>query len=124
LDRVFVGDIPAKIVQVQNNKTKYIRSVRIDRKPNATLTEFWFDNTIPLNPDLVAVIGNKGKGKSALTDTIGLLCNTRQHRDFTFLSPENFKNPKENKAKHFQATLTLESGVAFTKGLDELVDEH
>lgn len=81
-------------------------------------------NMIPINPDLVAVVGNKGKGKSALTDIIGLLCNTKQHRDFTFLSPDNFRQAKENKARHFQATLTWESGTTITKGLDEAVNEQ
>jgi len=122
-DRVFIGEIPSKLVRVQNNKTKYIQSIRIERKPDATLSEVWFDNTIPLNPDLVAIIGNKGKGKSALTDTIGLLCNTKQHRDFTFLSTDNFRQPKDNKAKHFQAILNWESGATIPKGLDEPVDE-
>ena len=84
-ERVFVGEIPHKMVRVQNNKTKYMKSITIKRKQDATLDEVWFENTIPLNPDLVAIIGNKGKGKSALTDIIGLLCNTRQYKDFTFL---------------------------------------
>ena len=123
-DRVFVGDIPQKSILVRDNKTKYIRSVRIKRKPDATLSEIWFDNEIPFNPDLVAIIGNKGKGKSALTDTIGLLCNTKQHRDFTFLSTDNFRQPRDNKAKHFQAILRWESGESITKYLDELVDEQ
>lgn len=122
-DRIFVGDVPLKSLRVQNNKTKYIQSIRIDRKPDATLSEIWFNNiTIPINSDLVAIIGNKGKGKSALADTIGLLCNTKQHADFTFLSENNFRS-KDNKAKHFEATLTWESGIPITKGLDEPVDE-
>lgn len=123
-DRVFVGEIPPKLVRVQNNKTKYMSSISIKRKQNAALTEIWFDNTIPLNPDLVAIIGNKGKGKSAVTDTIGLLCNTKQHGDFTFLSTDNFRQPKDNKAKHFQTTLTWESGTTIPKGLEEPVDER
>jgi ABC-type lipoprotein export system ATPase subunit len=123
-DRVFVGQIPPKLIRVQQNKTKYINSIKIERKQNALLTETWFDNSILLNHDLVAIIGNKGKGKSALTDIIGLLCNTRQHEDFTFLSDKNFRQPKDNKAKYFQATLTWESGVTSTKGLDEQVDEQ
>jgi ABC-type lipoprotein export system ATPase subunit len=123
-ERVFVGEIPPKVVQVKNHKTKYIHSLCIERKPEATLGEIWFDNTIQFNPGLVAVIGNKGKGKSALTDTIGLLCNTRQHRDFTFLSEDNFRQPKDNKARDFRAILTWESGTPITKGLDESVDEQ
>ncbi|MFH2074758.1 MAG: TrlF family AAA-like ATPase [Pseudomonadota bacterium] len=123
-ERSFIGDIPPKLDHVQKNKTKYIDKIRLQRKPSATLTETWFDNTIPLNPDLVAIIGNRGKGKSALTDTIGLLSNTKQHADFTFLSDKNFRQPKDNKAKHFQATLTWESGTAVMKGLEEAVDEQ
>lgn len=123
-ERSFIGLIPPKLDHVQKNKTKYISTIRLQRKPAATLAETWFDNTIPLNPDLVAIIGNKGKGKSALTDTIGLLSNTKQHADLTFLSDDSFRQPKDNKAKHFQATLTWESGMAGTKGLDEAVDEQ
>jgi len=122
-ERVFIGDMPPQLIRVRKNTTKYINSIKLVRKASAALSEIWFDNTIPLNPGLVAIIGNKGKGKSALTDTIGLLCNTRQHGDFTFLSPDNFRQPKDNKAKHFQATLTWESGSTITKGLDEVVDE-
>ena len=123
-ERSFIGLIPPKLDYVQKNKTKYINTIRLQRKPADTLAETWFDNTIPLNPDLVAIIGNKGKGKSALTDTIGLLSNTKQHADLTFLSEKSFRQPKDNKAKHFQATLTWESGTAVTKGLDEAVDEQ
>ncbi len=124
--RVFVGDIPPALAHVQNNTTKYIQNIRIERKPDSILgdmrDEIWFDNDVPLNTNMVAIIGNKGKGKSALTDTLGLLCNTKQHGEFTFLSSKNFKQPKDNKAKHFQATLTWESGTTITKGLDESVD--
>jgi ABC-type lipoprotein export system ATPase subunit len=123
-ERSFIGDIPPKLALVQQKKTKYIESVEIRRKPDARLGEVWFDNTIPINPDLIAIIGNKGKGKSALTDTIGLLANTKQHGHFTFLSEKHFRQPKENKAKHFQATLTWAGGAPTTKGLDEPVDEQ
>jgi ABC-type lipoprotein export system ATPase subunit len=101
-----------------------VESLKIEKKSFATLSEIWFNNSIPLNPGLVAVIGNKGKGKSALTDIIGLLGNTRQHRDFTFLSTDNFRQPKDNKAKHFQASLAWASGSTINKGLEELVDER
>jgi hypothetical protein len=123
-ERHFVGDLPPQIARVRSNPTKYIKSIEIKRKPTATITEKWFDNAIPLNPGLIAIIGNKGKGKSALTDIIGLLCNTRQHDNFTFLSPDNFRQQRDNKAKHFQTTLTLESGTPISKGLEEMVDER
>jgi ABC-type lipoprotein export system ATPase subunit/uncharacterized small protein (DUF1192 family)/acyl-coenzyme A thioesterase PaaI-like protein len=123
-ERHFVGDLPPQLERVRNAPTKYIRSIEIKKKTEATITETWFDINIPFNDGLVAIIGNKGKGKSALTDILGLLSNTKQHRNFTFLSPANFRQQRDNKAKHFKARLTLESGTAFVKGLEESVDEQ
>ena len=123
-ERCFIGDTPPKLNLVAMNKTKFITSIQINRKPQATIQEVWFDKIdLPINPDLVAIIGNKGKGKSALTDIIGLLGNTAQNSEFTFLSPDNFRQVKDNKAKHFQATLTWASGEVLTRGLEELIDE-
>jgi len=117
-ERVFIGDIPPIHCKVENSTTKYIRSIHINKRTDSNIKETWFNNEIQFNNNLVAIIGNKGKGKSALTDIIGLLCNTRQHEDFTFLSNKNFKS-KDNKAKHFQATLTWESGTTVNKSLDD-----
>lgn len=124
LQRSFVGKIPAKLALVEEKSTKFVTTIRLERKSTATLKEVWFDNTIAINPGLIAIIGNKGKGKSALTDTIGLLGNTKQQEHFTFLSERNFRQPKDNKAKHFQAKLTWASGSTTTKGLDESIDEQ
>lgn len=124
-DRCFVGELPPKMDLVSKNKTKFISSIHITRKTGATISEVWFNNIqLPINPDLVAIIGNKGKGKSAFTDIVGLLCNTKQHDEFTFLSSANFRQPKDNKARHFQATITWENGDSITKGLEEMVDER
>ena len=123
-ERIFIGAVPPKLALVQQKKTKYVDSVEIKRKPDARISEVWFNNAVPFNTDLIAIIGNKGKGKSALTDIIGLLANTKQHNEFTFLSTKNFCQLKENKARNFQARLTWASGVQTTKGLDEPVDEQ
>jgi ABC-type lipoprotein export system ATPase subunit len=123
-DRHFVGDIPPQMARVHAHPTKHIKEIEIKRKPGDTFGETWFDNRLPVNPGLVAIIGNKGKGKSALTDIIGLLANTKQHRNFTFLSQQNFRQLRDNKAKHFTATLTFEAGTPVTKGLEEFVDEQ
>ena len=58
------------------------------------------------------------------TDIVGLLGNTREHRDFTFLSADKLRQARENKAKHFQAALTWASGSSIKKGLGEFVDER
>lgn len=121
--RIYIGQLPPKLDRVRSDKTRYIQSISIKKKTGAAIRELWFDNDIQLNPGLVAIIGNKGKGKSALADTIGLLGNTRQHRAFSFLSANNFRNPRDNKARYFEATLSWESGATNTSPLDKLVDE-
>jgi ABC-type lipoprotein export system ATPase subunit len=116
--RVFVGDAPDKIVRVQANPTRYIKDIKIKKVSGSALTENWFDCDLPVNKDLVAIIGNKGSGKSALADALGLLGDTKQSAHFSFLNDEKFRDPRDNKASHFEATLTWESGTSTTKQLD------
>lgn len=122
-DRIFIGDIPEKLERISNNKTKYIRSIKIQKKENAKIDEIWFDNEIEINSELVAIIGNKGNGKSALVDAIGLIGNTKQHESFSFLCDKKFRDPKNNKAKNFKVQLAWESGNYTDKVLDEKIDE-
>ena len=117
--RVFVGDTPDKISKVESSPTKYIRSIQIAKAAGSTFAEQWFDSSLPLNKDLVAIIGNKGSGKSALADTLGLVGDTRQSAHFSFLNDQKFRDPRDNKASHFEATLTWESGTSVTKRLDD-----
>jgi len=116
--RIFVGDIPEKITKVHTSPTKYIKNIQIVKRAGSTLIEPWFNVSIPLNKDLVAIIGNKGSGKSALADVLGLLGDTRQSAHFSFLNNRKFRDPRDNKASHFEATLTWESGTPTTKKLD------
>ncbi|WP_176969805.1 hypothetical protein [Nitrosomonas sp. Nm33] len=66
--RIFVGDAPAKRLLVASNRTKYASTITIKKKAGSSLKDTWFDVQVPLNHDLVAIIGNKGSGKSALAD--------------------------------------------------------
>ena len=108
--RIYLGDVPSQIVRVSTNKTKYLRKVTARKRELATTRETWFDCTIPLNPGLVAIIGNKGSGKSALADIIGLVGDTKDFKGFSFLTPGKFRNQKEKKAHDFEASLEWESG--------------
>jgi ABC-type lipoprotein export system ATPase subunit len=117
-DRIFVGEEPPKLREVRQNRTHYISSVEFRKAAGSKLDEFWFDGQVPINHGLVAIIGNKGSGKSALADTIGLVGNCQQHKSFSFLSETRFRDPKENKAKYFEAALTWESGQGKFKNLD------
>ena len=73
----------------------------------------WFRNVaIPFNPELTAIIGNKGSGKSAIADILGLLGESRQQEHFSFLTDEarNRKFRQKGYAENFTATLTWASG--------------
>ena len=118
-DRVFIGDNPPKRRAVEQNKTKFIRSVKISKRPGSTLAEAWFDADIPLSPDLVAIIGNKGSGKSALSDIVALVGNTRHHRQFSFLKDTRFRSPRTKFAQHFFGELSWHDGTTSSRDLDK-----
>lgn len=120
--RRFIGVQPEINLTLKKRPRKYIEKVRIKKKEGAEIGENWFDNDIDVNPELVAIIGNKGKGKSALVDVIGLLGNTYQSKNFSFLSDNNFNNKRNNKAKYFSAILTWRDGGVIQKSLDSLCD--
>lgn len=118
-DRVYVGDNPPKRQHVELNRTKFIRAVRVARKEGSKLADTWFDAGLPLNPDLVAIIGNKGSGKSALADIIALAGNTRNYRSFSFLNDVRFREPRAKLAQHFTGTLTWRDGSETSRDLDK-----
>lgn len=121
-ERVFVGAIPPKIKLVNENQTKFIDSIEIRKEDGANLKEKWFDQSIPLNTDLVAIIGNKGAGKSALSDILGLLGNSYEQRFFSFLNTNKFRNKRDNKAKHFAAKINWCSKTETKCNLDDDCD--
>jgi energy-coupling factor transporter ATP-binding protein EcfA2 len=134
-NRVFIGAEPDIERRVRENKTRYIESLHVTcidgYRPDQHGT--WFCNeTILLGKELVAIIGNKGSGKSALTDIIGLLSNSHNQTSrnasgkadelFSFLNKEKFL--KGGCAKHFQGTLNWYEGEPDSKLLDAQVATH
>jgi len=123
-DRVFLGDAPPARIRVNENKTKYMSSVTFSRVTGSDLEEVWFDGvSVPLNSGLVAIIGNKGSGKSALSECIGLLGGCPQRKDFSFLHHDRFLNGRRPKASHFEGRLEWEDGSVIALGLDQPNDE-
>lgn len=105
--RSFIGERPDKLIEVEKNKTFFINNVTIKKHDEASFTEKWLDNcSIPFNSDLVAIIGNKGSGKSALADVIALLGNSKQKKHFSFLSDKRFCAKPKEFAKSFTGTIT------------------
>lgn len=123
-ERIYIGEKPELINRIEINPTKFIENISITKIPESTLTETWFDGlNISLNAGLVAIIGNKGNGKSALADIIGLCGNTHNAENFSFLNSEKFRKRKpSNKAEEFEAILTWRNGTSARKRLSEDVD--
>lgn len=117
-ERVFIGDLPEQLGVVEANRTKFVRSVTIRKRDKSRFAERWFNVELPLNYGLVAIIGNKGSGKSALADVIGLLGSSRHQDAFSFLRHDKFRKPPENKAQHYEAELLWESDTVSTAKLD------
>lgn len=111
-ERVYIGDISPVTERINKNSNKYIKSILIS-KNESFKEEIWFDNvTVDFNPQLVAIIGNKGNGKSALADIIGLSGYTKNHSSFSFLNPHRFR--KKKLANNFYASLEWVNGDTIT----------
>jgi ABC-type lipoprotein export system ATPase subunit len=118
--RSFIGERPDKVIEVSSNKTFFVDSIKIAKEPASAVTDTWLDQCdIPLNHDLVAIIGNKGSGKSALADVIALLGNSRQGRHFSFLTDKRFRARPKELAKHFRGTIKWLAGRTLARLLSE-----
>jgi ABC-type lipoprotein export system ATPase subunit len=103
--RSFIGERPPKQVEIETNKTFFIDRVSVSKQV-LTTPGAWLDGAnLPLNSDLVAIIGNKGSGKSALADVIALLGNSRQKLHFSFLQKNRFRGKAGDPAKNFSGKL-------------------
>lgn len=108
-DRVFIGALPPKLEHVKENKTCFLSRLKIGKTDNTQSADTWFNCDIELNHDMIAIIGNKGSGKSALADIIALAGDTSRHGDFSFLDKRKFREKKL--AASFEVTATWEDGT-------------
>ena len=120
--RVFIGLEPPALQRIRTAATKSIERIAFLRDEDVGPEAQWFSGSVPLNPGLVAVIGKKGSGKSALADVIGLLGNAKTREDFSFLRDNRFLNPKHALGHRFEATLAWRSGETDMRTLDARTD--
>lgn len=113
--RIYVGLKPDLLVHQESDPTNFISSISITPLDPGKRPSPSFDVDLPLNHGFVAIIGNKGSGKSALLDTIALASNSHAASDFTFLSKERYKSPKDNKALHYEVQISSADGTAGEK---------
>lgn len=104
-ERIFVGNKPPKLTSLESNPKVIISSIEINKKDGIDGIPDWFNQKITLNPSLVAVIGNKGSGKSAMTDIMGVLTNSVQAENLSFLTKDRFNKSPHQYGKDFKATI-------------------
>lgn len=119
-DRIYIGKEPPLLQKVKNNGGNFIKNLNIIKDDK--LKEEWFNKlNINFNCEMISIIGNKGNGKSALLDILGLLGNSMINRDeYSFLNKDKFlKSP--NKAIYFTGKLTFRNDFQNKKELDKSV---
>jgi len=106
--RSHIGERPVKLREVEANKTFYINTIEVNKVHGSPIPEEWLSGCrVGLNHDLVAIIGNKGSGKSALADVIALMGNSQQKEHFSFLQKNRFrgKSGSGDPAKQFEGKM-------------------
>ena len=118
--RFLLGDKPPEWERHDQNRTKYIKAITFRSTVGLPQSDKWLQGTIEFNPGLVAIIGNKGSGKSALADCIGLLGRVANTGSFSFLHKDRFLNPKTGRGQHVEATLCWYSGEEEKRLLNDM----
>ncbi|MBC1574539.1 hypothetical protein HB900_08690 [Listeria booriae] len=106
-ERIFIGDEPPKITHQNLNAQYIIDSISINKNDNCKNNEQWFSSALTLNPALVTIIGNKGSGKSALSDILGLAGNASNLKNnvASFLNDQRFNRKPKRFGKDYSASL-------------------
>lgn len=80
----------------------------------------WFNFDLCLNTGLVAIIGNKGSGKSALSDIVGQVCKCKTMGSASFLNSNRFRKLPKNFAGDYIVKIKWKDGHIEEKSLDDI----
>ena len=108
--RVHVGLEPPVFERMRRRPRCFMQAVRFERTAQSGSDERWFeDQELELNPELVAIIGNRGMGKSALLDCIAFAARSEYPVEKTsFLS--KFRRSNDGKAADYVIRLSWQGG--------------
>ncbi len=124
--RVHIGERPTVLERLDRDATRFITELHVDQVSDYNEANgSWFkDVAISLNPELTVIIGNKGSGKSAIADILGLLGESRQNNHFSFLTDDtkNRKFRRKGFAENFEARMIWASDENAEKRLDAEID--
>lgn len=105
-ERIFIGEKPDKIIHKETSPKSIMKSISVKKKEDAKNEPEWFNAEIPLNSSLVTIIGNKGSGKSALSDILGLVNNSKELEDLSFLNDKRFNKAPKRYGDDYEVKLT------------------
>jgi len=94
---------------------------QVSVRPDHAGSDPAFDFELPLNPGFVAIVGNKGQGKSALVDTLALAANSDRQEEFSFLNTRRFLRDGGAVAARYRVGLRWADGQSTPRSL---TDKH
>ncbi len=112
-ERIFLGEIPPRLKQIENKPSQFIDTIEINKIANPkNKKDKWFDlaNKIPINSGMVAIIGGKGSGKSALSDIIGHFCYCKTMNKASFLNDDRFRKSPKKYAEDYEGCILWSNG--------------
>lgn len=121
-ERIFVGKLPEKIVHEKRDTQYILDSIEVTKNAESINAYKWFDTKIKLNSSLVSIVGNKGTGKSAFSDILGLLGDSDNYTEnySSFLNKKRFNKSPEKYGRDYSAKIVWKDG--HQKKVDNLYD--
>ncbi len=109
-ERIYIGEKPIDIALQEKRKSYTIKSIDI-YTDSLESQKHWINGHLDFNPGMISIIGNKGSGKSAISDIISYLGNTSKESYFSFLRRDRFFDKTNKYANNYKGYLTFYDGA-------------
>ncbi len=93
-NRIYIGELPEETRKITSRSKLSISHLESKLKNRDKKSKVWFDIDLEFNPSMISIIGNKGSGKSAISDILGFMGNTYNYKSFSFLNSDRFLDAK------------------------------